>query len=497
MNKDEALKKYDEIREKIAAYRLALNTLAWDNATVAPKKGAAYRNQMMGIMSGELFSIETDPTYLSLIEELSQMDLDDEVKREIIQIKKDQDKSKYIPKELYVEYAQLLHDGETLWEEAKEKKDYELFKPMLKKLIDKTKEVISYRKDDRSVYDQLLDDFEPDFNTEKYDVFFDKLKKDCVPLIHEINALKTKRFAWLNEKVTVDVQRKLVQKLADFLNFSKETGLISESAHPFSEGFSAYDNRVTVKYHEDNWTSSLFALIHEVGHATYNGQVDVKYNGHHVTNSMSFGMHESQSRFFENMLGRSKAFWIQLYPFFKEEIKSLEDVSLDEFIFGINFVESSLIRIEADELTYPLHIMIRYEIEKELFNGTLDVEGLDQVWADKVESYLGIRPQNAAEGILQDIHWSGGAFGYFPTYALGSAYSAQWMHQMRKEMDVDKRLSEGNTKDILAWLQTKIHQSGGLYKAQELLVKVTGESFNPQYYVDYLVDKFKSQYQLK
>ncbi len=497
MNKEEALKQYEETRQKIAAYRLALNTTAWDNATVAPKKGAAYRNQMMAILAGELFSIETDKSYLDLIESLSQMDLDDDFKREINQIKLEQDKSKYIPKEVYVEYSQLLHDGETLWEEAKDKKDYELFKPILKQLIEMTKKVVSYRKDDRSVYDQLLDDFEPDFNVEKYDVFFEKVKADLVPLIHQINNLNTQRFAWLDEKVSVDVQRKLVNKLAEFLNFSKETGLISESAHPFSEGFSAYDNRVTVKYHEDNFTSSLFALIHEVGHATYNGQVDEKYNGHHVANSMSFGMHESQSRLFENMLGRSKAFWTSLYPFFKEEVSCLKNVGLEEFIFGVNFVESSLIRIEADELTYPLHILIRYEIEKELFNGTLEVEGLDKVWADKYEAYLGIRPQNVAEGVLQDIHWSGGAFGYFPTYALGSAYSAQWMHQMRKELEVDAYLEKGSTSEILAWLKSKIHQTGGLYKAEELLLEVTGESFNPQYYVDYLVNKFKTQYKLK
>lgn len=497
MNKQDALKQYEETREKIAAYRLALNTTAWDNATVAPKKGASYRNQMMAILSGELFSIETSIDYLNLIDEMSSMDLEEDLKREISQIKKEQDKSKYIPKDVYVEYAQLLHDGETLWEEAKEKKDYQLFKGMLKNLVEMTKKVVSYRHDNRSVYDQLLDDFETDFNTEKYDDFFTKLKTDLVPLIHQINALKTQRFSWLNETVSVDVQRKLVNKLAEYLNFSKETGLISESAHPFSEGFSAYDNRVTVKYHEDNFVSSIFALIHEVGHATYNGQVDVKYNGHHVANSISYGMHESQSRLFENMLGRSKAFWVSLYPFFQEQIERLKEVSLDEFILGINFVESSLIRIEADELTYPLHIMIRYEIEKDLFSGKLDVEGLDEVWANKYETYLGVRPQNAAQGILQDIHWSGGAFGYFPTYALGSAYSAQWMQQMRKDINVDALLETNNTKEILNWLKTNIHQFGGLYKAEELLNRVTHESFNPQYYVDYLVHKFKTQYNLK
>lgn len=496
MTTEEALKQYEKHRLKIAAYKLALNTENFDNATIAPKKGAAYRNQMMAILAGEKFSLETDSSYLELIETMSLLDLGVELNREITQIKEDQDKSKYIPKDVFVEYSQLLNDGETLWESAKDKKDYELFKPMLKKLVDMSKKVVSFRKDERSIYDQLLSDFEPGYDREKYDEFFAKVKKDLVPLIHQISDLKMKRPTWLNAEVSVEVQRKLVSKVAEFLHFSKDSGLISESAHPFSSGFSSGDNRVTVRYHVDNFVSSIFALIHEVGHATYNGQVNEKWNGHFINDSMSYGMHESQSRFFENMIGRSEAFWTTLFPYFKENIEALKEVSLKEFIFGINFVEASLIRIEADELTYPLHIMIRYEIEKELFDKDLSVEGLDKVWADKYEAYLGIRPQNAAEGILQDIHWSGGAFGYFPTYALGSAYSAQWMKAMEKDLDVDQLLNAGKTEEIKAWLKEKIHQFGGLYRADELMDRVCQEAFNPGYYVDYLNQKFKKMYQL-
>lgn len=497
MTQDKALLDYEEIQLKIAAYQLALKTQSWDQATVAPKKGAAYRNQMMAILSGELFSLQTSPDYLNLIETLSHMNLDEELKIEINQIKVEQDKSKYIPKDLYIEYAQLLNDAEVIWEEAKNKNDYEYFKNTLKQLIEMTKKVVSFRADKRTVYEQLLDDFEPGFTIEKYDEFFNHIKEELVPLILRIKAINKERFKWLDTSVDIETQRRLVNQVAQYLNYSKESGLISESAHPFSEGFSAYDNRVTVKYHTDNFLSSLFALIHEVGHASYNGQVDEKWNGHHIANSMSYGMHESQSRLFENMLGRSQSFWVQLYPKFQAAIDALKKVSLNEFIEGINFVESSLIRIEADELTYPLHILIRYEIEKDLFNGVLDVEGLDVVWADKVELYLGIRPQNAAEGILQDIHWSGAAFGYFPTYALGSAYSAQWMHQMHQEIDVDHLLENNQFGLILNWLKTHIHSYGGLYSATKLLNKVCHEDFNPAYYVNYLKNKFETMYHLK
>lgn len=494
MSTQEALKKYDEHRQKMAAYQLALKTMSYDQATVAPKKGAAYRNQMAAILSGELFSLENDPSYLKLIEELSQMDLEDEIKREINGIKKQQDKTKYIPKDVFIKYAQLTRDGETAWEEAKEKKDYSLFQPILKQLVEMTQQIVSYRKDDRSVYDQLLDDFEPDFNTELYDEFFVTLKEKLVPFIQKILKLNLNAPAWLSYPVSIDVQRKLVNALAQHLEYDLDAGLISESAHPFSSGFSAFDNRVTVKYHENAFTSSLYALIHEIGHATYNGQVDEKWNGHYVADSMSFGMHESQSRFFENILGRDKAFWETLYPVFQKEVDFLKEITLEEFIFGVNYVENSLIRIEADELTYPLHIMVRYEIEKGLFNGSLSTEGLDEVWSDKMEAYLGIRPQNAAEGILQDIHWSGAAFGYFPTYALGSAYAAQWLKAINKDLNLSHHLSKGDLKTIKAWLKENIHQYGGLYSPKEMMLRVSKETFNPEYYVEYLIEKFSRIY---
>lgn len=490
------LQQHHEFQQKVAAYTLALVTMSWDAYTIAPKAGGPYRNRMMAYLQGELFSITTAPEAIERIEKMSTQSYDPITDREIAQMKKELDKARFIPKDVYVAFSELVNNANDVWEEAKAKSDYALFKPVLQQLIDQTKVLVSYRKDTRPVYDQLLDDFETGMSRVDYDRFFDKLRSDLVPVIKQIKAKNVKKPEWLSRKVPVEVQAKVVDLLAKHLDYSKDTGAISVSVHPFSQDFSARDNRVTVRYLEDQFTSSIFALIHEVGHATYNGQVDVALDGRYVRKSMTYGMHESQSRFLENMIGRSKAFWEPIYPQVQALVDALKDVSLDEFIAGVNYVEPSLIRIEADELTYPLHVMVRYEIEKGLFDGSLSAENLDHVWADKMEAYLGVRPQTASEGVLQDVHWSGASFGYFPTYALGSAYSAQWMQALRKDMDVEATLKANNFKAIKAWLAEKIHRHGGVYEPSELLIQVTGEPFNPQYYVDYLVQKATALYQL-
>jgi len=496
MTKEQYLKDHKDYQEKVAAYTLALTTLNWDAYTIAPKQGAAYRNKSAAFLSGELFSIMTDPKVIDRLEAMAQFDYDEVTNREIAQMKKEIDKTRFIPKDVYVAYNNLVLSANDVWEQAKATSNYDLFKPVLKQLIDQTKVVVSYRKDPRTVYEQLLDDYETNMGTKEYDAFFDQLRTEIVPLIHQIKAQNSKRPAWLSEKVPLDQQAKVVERLAKFLDYSKESGQISLSVHPFSQDFSAHDNRVTVRYLENNFTSSIFALIHEVGHATYNGQVNEDYDGRFIRKSMTFGLHESQSRLLENNLGRSKAFWTSFYPEVVEMIPLLKKVSLDDFIAGINHVEPSLIRIEADELTYPLHVMVRYEIEKGLFNGSLDVENLDQVWADKIEEYLGVRPANASEGVLQDVHWSGAMFGYFPTYALGSAYSAQWMKAIRQDINVEEALRTNQFKQIKQWLKDHIHTHGGVYTPQELLTSVTGEPFNPQYYIEYLKNKVKMFYPL-
>lgn len=491
------INEYRAYLEKVSAYELALNTLYWDQATIAPKKGQAFRNKMMSILSGELFDYETSEEVIALIEAVSKSpDVDEVTAIETKQLLKSIDQIRYIPKDEFVAFSQLLGDSEIAWENAKETNDWEQFKPYLEKIVEQIKKNISYRKSDLPVYQQLLDDFEPGMSIEAYDEFFELVRQELVPLIHKINEKKIVRPALLDIFVPIEKQKQVIDLLAEALHYSKDSGYIGITVHPFSSYFTSNDNRVTVSYDENSFTSSIFSLIHEVGHATYNGQVNPDFEGRYIVNSMSYGLHESQSRMYENMLGRSKAFWEPLYPKMAQIIKELEAYTLDEFIFAINYVSNSLIRTDADEVTYPLHVLIRYEIEKALFANELSVEDLPEVWNQKMEQYLGITPPNFSLGVLQDVHWSGGSFGYFPTYALGSAYSAQFYHLMAENINIEEALRNGRFDLINDFLKNTIHQYGGLYTAPQLFEKVCHAPFDPKYYIDYLISKYSMLYNL-
>ena len=293
------------------------------------------------------------------------------------------------------------------------------------------------------------------------------------------------------------MQEILMKKIMEYIDFDFDAGVLMQSEHPFTDSLSKYDTRITTHYYENNLLSSIFSVIHEAGHANYNRQVRDDLSETFVFDNMSSGMHESQSRFYENYLGRNYHFWDKLFPEVKALFpEQLKDIDQEKFVKAVNKAIPSLIRTEADELTYPLHIMIRYEIEKGIFDGTVDLEKLPEIWNQKYHEYLGVEVPDDAHGILQDVHWSDGSFGYFPTYALGSGYGAQFLAAMQKDLDVDKCLSEGKYTVIKDWLRDKIHQYGGLYLPSEQIEMATGEPFNPDYYVNYLVKKYSELYGL-
>jgi carboxypeptidase Taq len=284
--------------------------------------------------------------------------------------------------------------------------------------------------------------------------------------------------------------------MAQYVGFDFEKGVLAESAHPFTTNLHNHDVRITTHY-KDRVDSSLFSVIHESGHAIYEMGIGDELTQTLVGQGASMGMHESQSRFFENILGRNEHFWIPVYGRLQETFpEQLGPVSREDFVRAVNKIEPGLIRTEADELTYSLHVLVRYELEKELIEGDLRVEDLPAVWADRYEAYLGIRPKTDSEGVLQDIHWSQGSFGYFPSYALGSAFGAQMYAHMKKEMDVDKLLSDGNIGQIRDYLREHIHRYGKLKTSRELLINMTGEDFNPKYYIEYLKEKYGKLYEL-
>ena len=304
--------------------------------------------------------------------------------------------------------------------------------------------------------------------------------------------------SFLYKSYPIAKQREYMDEILKYIRFEPDWGYQNETEHPFTTWVCENDCRTTTKYLENNIIAAILSTVHEVGHATYEHDIDPKYDGMILSNGVSSGMHESQSRLMENYLGRTKAFWEYNYPKLQECFpEQLKDVSLDAFVDAINASSPSLIRTEADELTYPLHIMIRYEIEKRLFSGELSTENLDQTWNKMYEEYLGIHSENAKEGILQDVHWSETYFGYFPTYALGSAIAAQIVHTMRQQIDVDQLLRENRYDEIVKWLKENIHRYGCRYTANEILTKATGEPFNPKYYLDYLEEKYTKLYHLE
>ena len=288
-----------------------------------------------------------------------------------------------------------------------------------------------------------------------------------------------------------------MQELLAYLHFDSSWGYQNESEHPFTSWTCENDCRTTTKYIENEPVNAILSTVHEVGHAYYEHNIDPKYDGMILSDGVSSGMHESQSRLCENYLGRSRAFWEYHYPRFQCHFPNeLGNISLDEFYRAVNLSEPSFVRTEADELTYPLHIVIRYEIEKGLFNGTISTENLDQTWNAKYKEYLGLNVPNDRVGILQDVHWSDGSFGYFPTYALGTAFAAQFMHAMRKDLDVDSLLQNNRYDTIMQWLKEHVQHYGCLYDAGEIIKRATGEEFNVKYFLDYIEEKYTKLYAL-
>lgn len=499
MTKEEALSFYKQYHDKCNAYQLANTTIFFDMSTIAPADGADYRIKAMSFLSGELFDYQTDPNNILKLEEMHHMDLGEIMNKEINLVLKDLHKVSKLPREFFIQMQQLTNKGEMIWKEAKHKNDYSLFKDTLKELVDMSKKAYEYYGYEKTVYDAMLNDFETGMNIEKYDQFFSRIKERLVPFIQKLIQSGSKiDDSLLHQHFSTEKQEKVMDFLKEYMGFNPNECYMGISEHPFTCDFSLHDVRITNKYLEDSLISSIFSIIHEYGHALYMLHVSPELEGLAVGRMMTSGMHESQSRFLENYIGKRISFWVNNYPKIKEIFPDeLKNVTLDDFMKMMNVAQPSLIRTEADELTYPLHILIRYELEKQMINGEIDFDHLDEIWADKYEEYLGIRPLNASEGILQDIHWSDASFGYFPTYALGSAFGAQFLEAMKKDIDVDAALENHHFDQIENWLQEHIHQYGALYTADEIFERVCHEPFNVDIYIDYLIHKFSALYQIK
>ncbi|PKK94144.1 MAG: carboxypeptidase M32 [Tenericutes bacterium HGW-Tenericutes-6] len=499
MYMEKYLNVYKETRKKIKAYSYFGWLMSWDQETEAPELSVGYRTKQYQVFAEELYKIQSDPAYVEAIEYLYEHinEIEDaDFKVEIKNGYKDLRWVKKVPKEELLEYRVLTSQASHIWAKAKQADDFDMFAPTLEKIVAFNRKLVKYLETDTlKGYDILLDMYEEGFGTKEYDLFFNTLREELVPFVLEVTKGPKRKFNRKLKKAIypASVQREFSQYLIDVFNYDRKRGLLKESAHPFTSGVSSKDTRITTHYHEDNLPSSIFSTIHEMGHAIYELQNDEKYDDTFLHGGTSLGIHESQSRMYENMIGRSLAFWKLHYPKLQSLFpKQLKDISVDEFHAYINQAERSLIRIEADELTYSLHIMVRYEIEKELINGRLKVRDLPKKWKTLMSKYVGKRPTTNKEGVLQDIHWSGGAFGYFPTYALGSAYAAQMYDFMNQSFNVEDAIANNDIKKINEWNRIHIHQYASSKTPKEIIKLSTGKAFDPYYYVNYLKNKFKN-----
>ncbi|MDQ0299270.1 carboxypeptidase Taq [Salibacterium salarium] len=494
-------KDFKELMQKMSSYEQALGLLQWDARTKAPKKGADQRSEVIGSLSTELFKLKTSEETGGLLEEILQADKDvvsNVTRQSAKELKKEYDRSIKIPEDEFREYSILTAKSESIWEEAKEQNDFEMFRPYLEKIVRFSRKFADYWGYEGHPYNALLEDFDPGMTVDTLDQVFSRLRDGLIPLVEGVTSSSNKpQTDFIFRSFPKDNQKQFSSEILSQMTYDFEAGRLDETVHPFAIGLNPKDVRVTTKYDENDFRTAVFGTIHEGGHALYEQNLPEELAGTVLSDGTSMGIHESQSLFWENFVGRNKMFWENNYDLLQSYSNGqFEDVNLDQFYHAINEAKPSLIRIEADEMTYSLHIILRYEIEKGLINGDIEVADLPKVWNEKMEEYLGVIPPNDSQGVLQDVHWSFGAFGYFPSYALGYIYAAQLHQAMRKEIpEFDQLCQKGELSSIREWLTKHVHQYGRIKSPAEIIKDATGENINPEHLLNYLSEKYKPLYQ--
>lgn len=472
----------------------------WDMNTGIPEKAIPGRIDDMGYIYSLLIDMILSPNNGELINyllenkgELSELD-----RKMVEEFKKDYDDMVKIPPERNMEFQKLCAESEAFWKTAKAKNDFAGFKPYLEKVYAFTKEFAEYIGYEGNVYNKVLNDYERGLTVERTDKVFGQLRDGIVELLGKIKASGVEiNDEFFKGHFPIKEQEAFGKYVLGKIGYDFGAGRLDTTEHPFTTNFGNKDVRITTHYYEDDFRSAFFSNVHEGGHGIYEQNSADELEGTGLSGGASMGIHESQSRYYENILGRSKNFWSYFYPELQKNFPQFKEVSLEDFYKGINKVEPSLIRIEADELTYSLHIIIRYELERAVINGELAIEDLPAAWNKKYKEYLGIEPKSDSEGVLQDTHWSGGLIGYFPSYALGNLYGAQFLKKMKQDIPTyEEEVKSGKFEIITNWLKENIHKHGKLYTPSELIVKVTGEELNPKYFIEYLNEKYSEIYNL-
>lgn len=496
---NQAVSELKKHQETIHAYQHAMGVLSLDATTAAPAGSWEGRGKTLEILNKIIFEMETQDEIGVLLAflESNAANLDAVTYRQVEVMRKNYNRMKQIPADEYVEYSVLLNDADYVWHKAKAENDFASYAPYLEKIISFNRKFAGYYNPQMDPFDALLNEYEEGMCAKTLDPFFADLRETIVPLIAKIKQRPQLNNDFLKKNYPVEKQREFSNYLMEVMGLDRNYCGIAETEHPFTTNFNNRDVRITTNYHENDIASSLYSVVHEGGHALYELGAEDQYNYTVLSGGVSMGIHESQSRFYENIIGRSEAFVNAIFPKMKELFpEQLAEVTANDFYKAVNRAEPGLIRIEADELTYCLHIMVRYEIEKKMISGELAVADIPAQWNRLYKEYLGVDVLSDREGCLQDSHWSGGGIGYFPSYALGSAYGAQMLAKMEEDLgNVFDKVARGDLSDVTAWLKEKIHRHASMYKPGDLFNSVCGE-FDPQYYITYLKNKFTTIYEL-
>lgn len=482
----------------------AISVLYWDQEVSMPKKGNELRAKIIGSLAGDLHNKFTAVNFSKMLAELKKKldagKLNDEESCIIREVWREFSREKKLPLGFVKELAETTSKSQMIWAQAREKNDFNLFLPELKKIVElkrRETKLVGYK---GSPYNALLDIFEPYANVEEIGMVFLELKSFLIPFLAKIKKSKVK----INRNILegdfpIEKQVAFNKFVASKLGFDFEAGKLEVSTHPFSTAFHPQDVRMTTRYSKKDIFYSINSTIHETGHSLYEQGIPMENFGSPLGESISHGIHESQSRLWENMLGKSEIFWQYFYPQLQKEFpQHFRKMKLNDFFKAINNVSPSLVRTMADEVTYNLHIIMRFEIEKDLVEGSIAVEDLPQIWNDKVKEYFGIKVPNDKLGVLQDVHWACGLIGYFPSYTLGNLYAAQFYASAKRDiLNLEKEVKKGQFGHILEWLRKNIHIHGKLFSADALVEKVTGEKLTSQYFIDYIKGKYSEIYNIK
>jgi carboxypeptidase Taq len=477
----------------------AASLLGWDLQTHMPPKAAPYRAQVQGKLTRMAFELATADVLGAYFAELREDETLSPLEKASVRVNgKAYVRSRAVPAEFVEERQIAQSEAQGTWIEARRTNDFALFQPHLEKMVGFARRLADYYGFEEHPYDALLEDYEPGLTCRQLRAIIEPLKSELVPFLHKLMAEGTPpdRSAFSGQYDAEEL-RKLSRNALEIIGYDFEAGALDDVAHPFTSTIGPGDVRITNRYPTDSPLPSLFGALHEGGHALYNQGFTDELFALNLAAGASNGIHESQSRMVENQVGRSRPFWESLHAVLAEHFPKFAAVPTETLYRACNVVAPSLIRVEADEVTYNLHIMLRFEIEAGLVEGSIAVPDLPKRWNQAMKDYLGIVPPTDTEGVLQDVHWSFGYIGYFPSYMLGNLYAAQMLPTIRSALPkLDNDLRKGDLKTLLGWLRKNVHQYGAAYEPDELMRRITGEPLNSEHFVRYIKEKYGDIYEL-